>query len=51
MVKPIIRHCRNCEYHKGTPCGSVFCDVRYTHITFERLRAVLCKFYKENENG
>ena len=50
MAKPMIRHCMNCEYHQCTLCGSVYCDVKYKNIWFERLGAILCKFYKEKEN-
>lgn len=47
--KPVIRHCRNCLYHKTTPCGDIVCDVRYKHVEFERIRAVICKFYNDGK--
>lgn len=47
MGKPIIRHCKNCQYYEG---GMRYdCSVRYIDIMFYRLRAWLCRFYKQKE--
>ena len=48
--KPIIRHCKNCEY-----CGERFacdyCTVIYRTIDLGRPKALLCRFYKKKEGG
>ena len=48
--KPIIRHCRNCEYSYSRLCGECGCQVRYTTIDFPRIKACICRFYKQRES-
>ncbi len=48
--KPIIRHCRNCEYSNPRLCVcGVYCNVKYKGIDdFDgRLAAVFCRYYKQ----
>ena len=49
--KPIIRHCRNCKYWQME--GVLFdCPVIYqTAISFPRLKALFCKYYKTKEGS
>ena len=56
MDKPIIKHCANCKYSKYSVkkdyWGSeayYYCDVRYKNISFPRIKALFCKYYKEYE--
>lgn len=49
MGKPIIRHCRNCQWYEPAFICSYKCSVRYKEVIFERLRAWLCRFYKQKE--
>ena len=48
MKKPMIRHCRNCEW-----CSKEFiiysCIVKYKDCDSPRIQALLCKYYKEKE--
>lgn len=44
--KPIIRHCRNCEYYE-TGFRIFDCTVRYKDVYCERMRALFCKYYKQ----
>jgi hypothetical protein len=49
--KPIIRHCKNCEYcglGKWGICEPLepYCEIRYIYPELPRLRALLCRFYK-----
>ena len=53
--KPIIRHCRNCEwcveYHG---CDCIGCRVLYKDIFCQRIKALICPYYKQKgseENG
>lgn len=49
MGKPIIRHCRNCQWYCNKK-DYYECRVKYTDIgAFARLRAWLCRFYKQRE--
>ena len=48
MGKPIIRHCKNCQYY-GRKFGQYDCQVRYVDVLCQRLRALLCRFYKKVE--
>lgn len=61
--KPIIRHCRNCEYCKpdkffGFDYG-INCEVKYKKIsnTFGRIAAMFCNYFtvsssqEEGRNG
>lgn len=48
--KPIIRHCRNCEYSYMKYTGGCGCEVRYTTIDFPRIKAWICRYYKQREN-
>lgn len=47
--KPIIRHCKNCEWAHGYGTSSVFCRVRYKDITRTRITAILCRHYRKKE--
>lgn len=47
MEKPIIRHCRNCEFAKISVFDNVYCTVKYEPCVWQRLEAVLCRFYKK----
>ena len=49
MGKPIIRHCRNCQWYSRELCGMYQCSVRYKRVLYERLRAWFCRFYKQKE--
>ena len=48
--KPIIRHCRNCEYSHLKLTGKCGCEVRYTTIDCPRIKAWICRFYKQRES-
>ena len=59
--KPLIRHCRNCEYAKvqdyynpDYPYLKVSCRVYYKEVEFPRPTALFCRYYKKrgraNEN-
>lgn len=54
--KPMIRHCRNCEWGKETLTTDTWCTVKYCYRFdySQRIAALLCKFYKQrsddNEN-
>lgn len=54
MSKPIIRHCRNCEYstHHSTT-GNIYCEVKYKIIfdDMQRLSAFMCRHYKQKEGA
>jgi hypothetical protein len=61
MSKPIIRHCYNCEYCEDRRAINIYneiskmgyCNVKYQNITeFElpRLKAIMCRHYKEKGN-
>lgn len=45
--KPIIRHCKNCKYRD--PYKYAYCTVRYRGVGYPRLRALLCRFFKKDE--
>lgn len=47
--KPMIRHCRNCQYSKSAGGSDSYCDVKYQYKygNSQRLVALLCKFYKQ----
>lgn len=52
MNKPIIRHCKNCEYR--TAFLGDYCDVKYKKLyngMSLRLRALLCRYYKQKEGA
>lgn len=54
MSKPIIRHCRNCEYKDSYfRYGQIFCTVKYKRIPsgMLRLKALLCKHYKQKSGA
>lgn len=44
--KPIIRHCQNCKY-----CDGFNCTVKYQIIVMDRLKALLCRYYKAKEKN
>ena len=49
MSKPIIRHCRNCEYAtKWTMYPHTECNVKFKTIWEykQRITALFCRFYK-----
>lgn len=46
--KPLIRHCRNCEWCKEFWLSSdIECKVTYKTIFNQRTKALLCKYYKQ----
>ena len=49
--KPIIRHCANCKYSFDVDYNDrdCFCEVRYERIECMRIRALLCGFYREED--
>ena len=54
MSIPKIRHCRNCAWHKTNYLQTdnprtYDCRVRYKSVYFERITALLCKYYKQEE--
>ena len=51
--KPIIRHCRNCEWGKRYFGNSIECQVTYNWISYneqQRTRALSCRHFKAKEN-
>ena len=52
MTKPMIRHCKNCEWcQRKTFTDSIDCLVRYTVVLVsgQRIKAIFCKHYKQKE--
>ena len=50
--KPLLRHCRNCEWSKKGGCYEVECTVRYKKYDyFLGLRAEICRFFKLKKVG
>lgn len=49
MSKPMIRHCKNCRWHKKYVIGDGECTVKYITASNPRRRALLCRFYEEKE--
>ena len=49
MGKLIIRHCKNCQWHKPFLGLAGDCEVKYITCFKPRLRAWLCRFYKQRE--
>lgn len=47
--KPIIRHCKNCEWVHSCGTTIVFCRVRYKDIIRTRITAILCRHYCKKE--
>lgn len=51
IKKPIIRHCRNCQWGKqfDSYTSSIKCMVRYEYVNSvdQRLKALLCWHYKK----
>ena len=50
MSKPIIRHCRNCEYsEKWCSYDHIKCEVKYKTVRegWQRFKALFCKYYKK----
>ena len=45
--KPMIRHCKNCKWLTSMD----FCAVKYKYKLdeFQRISALLCKYYKERK--
>lgn len=53
-MKPIIRHCRNCEYAKDcVPIHPKYCSVKYKTIPENRQRicGLFCRFFKNKYEG
>lgn len=46
--KPIIRHCKNCEYcdNFGGEYGGSGCLITYKFNFSQRLKALFCRYYK-----
>ena len=54
MSKPIIRHCKNCEWCKQNKHNdNIDCTVTYKYILedFQRIKAILCRYYKQKEGA
>lgn len=53
MNKPMIRHCGNCEWceSKSYSLYKYHCDVLYKRFDHGRLRALLCRHYKQKGGG
>ena len=49
MQKPIIRHCKNCQWHKPS-WMLIDCTVKYNKISFPRLRALFCRYFTKKES-
>lgn len=51
--KPIIRHCKNCEWCKTYwGCSGIDCKITYKTIFNQRIKALLCRYYKQkSETG
>jgi len=53
--KPTIRHCKNCEWSKEyfplTAGCNVYCSVKYKGIQWERITALLCRYYCKKEGA
>lgn len=52
MSKPMIRHCKNCEYNHQTIPSNLnngICLVKYSVIFNARKKAIFCKYYKQKE--
>ena len=48
--KPIIRHCRNCEYFRQYNfLNDGECEVKYKYLAveFQRTSALFCRYYKQ----
>lgn len=53
-LKPLIRHCKNCQWIGGWLGGvseDIICKVKYKHINNgqQRYKALFCRYYKEKE--
>lgn len=48
--KPILRNCRNCEYHDYSMWHHCYCKVKHNPVDHGRLRALFCRFFKISEN-
>ena len=53
-LKPLIRHCKNCQWVGGWFGGSfedVICMVKYKRInnSQQRYKALFCRYYKKKE--
>lgn len=46
--KPIIRHCKNCEWYKYKLLVEQ-CEVKYQYINNGRIKALFCRFYKQKD--
>ena len=47
--KPIIRHWRNCKWHRGS-LGIEECEVKYDYIHDGRIKALFCRYYKQKDS-
>ena len=49
--KPMIRHCRNCEYAQAKPSALIHCIVKYKYYTIDKQRrvAIFCRYYKRRK--
>ena len=47
MSKPIIRHCKNCQYgHCENYIDALYCEVYYKWVKHKRLRGLFCRFFR-----
>lgn len=49
--KPIIRHCKNCEWAERHTYNSIYCNVKYGIVAedFQRLEALFCRYYQKRD--
>lgn len=48
--KPIIRHCKNCEWAlSSNHTEDAYCNVKYKIITRLRIMALLCRHYTKRD--
>lgn len=48
--KPIIRHCRNCEWGQLFLDGDIKCQVTFKYFIYnseQRRKALFCRYYKQ----
>lgn len=55
IKKPIVRHCRNCRWcDKFVPVSNgnvVFCSVKYKPVRWQRVTALLCRYFCKVEEA
>lgn len=52
MEKPLIKHCGNCMFSTELPWSwehEFYCDVKYKKVKQARISALLCPYFKPEE--